>query len=58
MENGQRGFRFELDSDTKEFILPTICNEFEMTREQVENSWKKDPEQMKRDWRYAMTNMS
>ena len=58
MENGQRGFSFEVDSETNEFILPTICNEFEMTREQVENSWKKDPEQMKRDWRYAMTNMS
>ena len=58
MRKGNRKFTFELDHETKEFILPTICNEFEMTREQVIDSWKKDPTQMKRDWDYAMTNMA
>ena len=37
MRKGNRKFTFELDHETKEFILPTICNEFEMTR----CKWKK-----------------
>jgi hypothetical protein len=58
MENGQRIFKFELDSESKKMVMTSICHEFEKTEEEVLNSWKQDPEQMKRDWHYTMTNMA
>jgi hypothetical protein len=39
-------------------VMTSICHEFEKTEEEVLNSWKQDPEQMKRDWHYTMTNMA
>ena len=58
MENGQRNFKFELDGEAKQVVMTAICNEFEMTKKEVLNSWKQDPEQMKRDWHHTMTNMA
>ncbi len=46
----------ELDYETKELIIISMCNEFEMTRKQVLQSWKDDKMQMKRDWHYVIDN--
>ncbi len=46
----------ELDYETKDIVISTICEKFEMTTEEVLQSWKNDKMQMKEDWRYVIDN--